>query len=507
MTERVISATPTTPLPEGAFLLPVCTDRLRFHMMLSALDRVAQDERDTDFLADYLNAQQYVADPTKSPCVAGLFNVTWEQSGCNIKFFVNGVEVATVDVCEISPPCNNTSMSAGADGEEDEEMPVQKVFIDCNTRELVVDYGGCNGECRFDLSCINGEGNTMPDDYTPPGETFFACGKAWGAVHGLWSLMLSMWDHCDEITPYPWAAIQAENPNWSINKFPTGFQALANLRDLKTLDYQIAEYTGNEQQVLCRVLPLFTATETDDLADDSKWEKFKGAFNSLDTDPVMDIQWQAFWRLMLSGNSIAVMGGPVIKREEVQAAAQSNAGDDTGDCSCPEAPDIKEPGGYGWMLHYKFKAALSADWVLTDLVRTLNGVFDDTPTGQYNAVNGNGQLDPVEADGTTMLKYAAIYWDAPAGWGRGVNPAPLYIASSPPVTLVPGTVWAENMAPVTGANAVWGDPVGINLAPGSEISFGIDGYNWYNDAPGGPLYITDIVIAGDGTPPVDIPVP
>ena len=385
---------------------------------------------------------------------------------------------------------------------EDTDMGVSKVYIDTETCELVVEYGGgCENECRFPLNCSTAPASDRPDDYTPPGggtggDEFSACGKAYAAVHAVMQLASSFWTHSNDITLFPFKAITEENPGIELDSYWKWIaKSLGLIGAVEPFSLEWTDQDDKEQTYLCYALPLFSDTPNNDLETDEAFSNFENVFmGQTAVDRLLNPWWGTFFRAIIW----------TIGKEQLGDIIVSNAGDTAENCDCPEQSPSEYPNGYGWVIDWNFKENGGAGWELdANVTQNANGFFVNDPGGQYNYVNGGAQFDPVDATSETRLKFAAFYFNAPQGWGGGTNPRPLKIASTPEQQLIPSTVWGENVSP--GAQKkIWASVEGIELTPGIEMQVGIDGYNWYQGQAGGPMYIERIIIAGDGPIPLDL---
>lgn len=383
-------------------------------------------------------------------------------------------------------------------GEDSEDMAVQKVYVDCETGELVVDYGGCNGECRFDLSCITTKTPPPPDEYTPPGggeggDTYYACAKAYAAVRTVMQMAESIFVHCDDITLTPWKDIQAENEGIEIHKSPSGWLALTYALGLKTLNFEWADQADLEQQYLCQAVNLFTSTKDDDLANDETWDKFTAIFRGA---YVGNFAWGSLFDYVIGAG---VSGGPgVIGREQLEELTVANAGDDTRNCDCPEIPDAELPDGYDWVYSWEFDAG-HTDWVLGEnTLQTSEGIHRDTVSGQYNLFNFSAVADAISADSTTKLKYAKLWVDGGAV-ELDNNSDALTIDSTPEVVLVPISALKTGVNYWGGAKTYqWASANGESLE-GFGLRFAYTGYEWPEGTA--KFRVMRVVVAGDGTPP------
>lgn len=404
--------------------------------------------------------------------------------------------------CEPCEPCSIIPPIIGDTGEDDNDMAVQKVYIDTETCELVVEYGGCSDACRFPLNCSTAPTSDMPDDFTPPGggeggDEYSACGKAYAAVHAVMQLAASVWTHSNDITLYPFKAISEENPGVEFDSYWKWIaKGLGAVGQVEPFFFEWTDQADKEQMYLCYALPLFTDTPENDFLTEGMFDKFENVFmGQTAIDRLLNPWWGTYLRAIIW----------MIGKDQLGEISTNNAGDTSQDCACPEVADPEVPVGvYSWVVDFNFTEGDCPPWQYDENVtRDTNGFWVNDPGGQYYAVNGGAQLDPTLADGTTKLKYAAFYYDAPLGWGGGVNPKPLRIASTPEVQLIPGSAWPENVAPGA-TKKVWASVEGEGLASGIELQVGIDGYDWYNNAHSGPMYIKRIILAGDGTQPFDI---
>jgi len=245
------------------------------------------------------------------------------------------------------------------------EMAVQKVWVDCETAELVVDYGGCDGECRYDLSCIVTDKPGVPDGYEPPGggndqDEYSACGKAYAVTEAIFDLAKSFWDHCDDVTIFPFKAIQNENPDIKLSgawKWVVKTEAFVLQKALGALGYDWEDLEEYKPKYLCLTEQLFTDTAANDLADGDIWDSFKGiywgpGFFGRITDPAIG----PFFNDLVTG---------VIGREQLGEILVSNAGDLTQDCECPDdiLPDIPPEFGFGWSHVWDFKNGTGYDGI------------------------------------------------------------------------------------------------------------------------------------------------
>lgn len=414
-------------------------------------------------------------------------SIAWEIFNRNI----------ALNACETSPGGNTTIIreiiTAFEDaGEGEDNMSVQKVWIDCTTGELVVDYGGCSGECRFDLSCIAADtGPDAPISPDPSGDgPFYACGKAYFAVRTVFQFAESLFTHCDDFLDLtPWGEIKAENPGVEYN-LATAYLARAKALEIKGLFAgEWTDVSDLEQSIRCAVLSLFTATDDDDLADSDNWASFKTAFAS-----GMDWRFWDFFVLVCNALGQAQLG----------QIALDHALDNTQDCGCPEPPDPELPEGYNWVYSLDFTTSLH-QWTLTGdggEIQDGTGIYDSTPGGEpWNYVSFQCKRDPENADATTVLKYAKVWFTAGAHWNRDGNADFLQFTGSTPATrILPMTLIAEDYEGGAAAR-LWTSEVGVVLGPsnGEFLKMNIGGYD--NNPITTTLKITKLVIAGDGALP------
>lgn len=496
-----LTPTPTTPLPLGVFLYPICTDRVGYGLMLSALDNLYHDDRDVTFLADFLNAQGNVDHPEQAPCFAGALNITTEQNGCLLRVLANGTPITDwIDICETIPGFTTdcpVTCGSGADSEESDDVAVQKVSIDCETGELVVDYGGCNGECRYDLSCISAP-QAPPAGYVPPGggenhDQYSACGKAYAAVRTIMQMGESFFTHCDDITFFPFADIQTENEGVEIRKNPDGLILLAYALGLKLINFEWTDQADLEQQYLCSVLPAFTNTDDNDLAIDANWETFRSVFRG---SGIGNYLWGSFFDYLLGGGATGTKG--VIGRDQLGAISQANAGDVTRDCGCPETIDPEIPLGYDWVVDFDF-AQTPAAWTISegDHIDAL-GIWSDpaAPWGNYNFA---AQALPSTADETTLIKYAKLYIES-GTTEIDNNEVPLSILFAIPIVLIPRSAFGASM-PGGAVTRLWASAEGQALTNAAALQINQAGFT--NNVAAN-LYVKRLVIAGDGTAPYGV---
>jgi hypothetical protein len=309
----------------------------------------------------------------------------------------------------------------------------------------------------------------------------------------------SIFAHCDDITLTPWADIQTENPGIDIDKSPSGWAAMAYALELKVIGLEWADQEELEQNYLCQAVNAFTDTAGDDLANDSNWDLFRSVFRG---SALGNYLWGSLYDYVIGGG---FSGGPgVLGREQISAIARANAGDTTRDCACPDAPDPELPEGYNWVYSLDFTTGLH-QWTLTGdggEVQDATGVYDSTPGGEpWNYVAFQVKRDPENADATTVLKYAKIWFSAGTHWNRDGNADFLqYTGTTPATRILPMTLIAEDYEGGA-ASRLWTSEVGVVLGPsgGEFLKMNIGGYD--NNPITTTLKITRLVIAGDGALP------
>jgi len=464
--------------------------------MLQALDMLWHDDRDVQFLADFLNAQDNVDHPETAPCFTSAINVTIEQDGCRLRVLANGTPITDwIDVCASLPGYSTDCpvVIAGADENEEGEKEPMKVYVDYDTCELVVDYGGCNGECRFPLTCIaNQTGPDSPNTPDPTGDgPFYACGKAYWAVRAVFRFAESLFTHCDDFLDFtPWGEIKNENPGIEYN-LATAYLARAKALEIKSLF--MGEWTDVEElepAIRCAVLSLFTSTDDDDLATDEAWSNFKTAFAA-------GMDWR-FWDFF-------VLVCHALGQEQIAQIALDHALDGTQDCDCPSAPDPELPEGYGWSYSFDFTVGLGAFTLTGDGGETQDetGVYDSTPGGPpWNYVSFLLEAISEDADTDTFLKYAKVWFNAGVHWNRDANGDFLqYDATTPATRILPMSLIAEDYEGGA-ASRLWTSEVGVAMDATHKLRMNIGGYD--NNPITTTLKITRLVIAGDGTPPYSL---
>lgn len=479
--------------------------------MLSALDNYFHDDRDVTFLADFLNAQNSVDHPEQAPCFVSALNINVEQDGCRLRVLANGTAITDwIDICETIPGFTTdcpVTCGSGADSEESDDVAVQKVWIDCETGELVVDYGGCNGECRYDLSCVTGQPGDLPDDYQPPpgGENhneYSACGKAYHAVNAVMDVAQSIFTHCDDVYPFPVNAVKSDNPDIEFNEvgLRLALQYAWEMRfGSEVLPGYTAEWADQESQrdrYICEAASIMTDTGDDDLADDDTWQSFVSIFRG----PILgNFIWGWFFDYILKEQKVLLLWTyGAMKRSQIREIALDGARDTEQTCDCPETLDPEIPTGYDWVIDYDF-TKIPEDWTISegDFIDA-NGIWA-TPTTPYGNYNFQAQALPYSADETTKIKYAKIYITS-GTTEIDNNEVPLSLLFQSPIVLIPRSAFGASM-PGGDTTRLWASADGQAMTNAAALQIGQAGYT--NNVAAN-LYVKRLVIAGDGTSPYTI---
>ena len=395
-----------------------------------------------------------------------------------------------------TPPTHcGVTCATGTPSTDESEDDMGQVVTDVTVNDdgqIVVWFGPCCSKVLDVASTTEPtpEDNTSPD---PTGDgPFYACAKAYWAVRVCMQFAESIFSHCDDLLDItPWGEIKAENPGIEYSLSWAYVARAEALKISKQLGADWVDQADLEDTYRCSVLPLFSNTDENDLADDNVWASFKIIFFG----GIDNFVWGAFWVNILNA----------LGKNQIGSIALNHATEDDKDCNCPEVPSGDLPTGYDWAYEFNFKTD-DQGWSLEDdtVSNSTYGLID-TPEGQYNLIHPKASRLAGDADATTYLKYAKIFYNVGVGYERTQYGELLYLDFSPAVSIVSQSQALNGAQYATGneTNKLWSSVDGVQITNGLKFGIGYDGY--LQEVPVQPLAITKIVLAGDGTPPFGTP--
>lgn len=474
--------TPSEPLPEGVFLLPVCTDREGFALMLSALDAAYREDNDVRVLADFLNAQNGIEDPSLVTCGAIPFpalSLQWDCFGERVRITADGTPVsdwfAIPCVSPNSPDCTDTF--GGGCGDCDDCEDCEDCEDDMSKCCLRFYQGKLQQLVCGQWEDVPGQGEGTPvtlDDgvkEAPEGqEEDWACSKATVIADTIWQIATYAVQHFND-PKFIWD-VQDEVGLDLSNAQLLGMQEFLFACNLLELEEFESVLSGENKTLLTCMLSRVLDGSNNDIGE-NQTRQIEDAVRSL----------TSMWTDPLNWTFLSQVVGSV-GRENWRIKTR-NAVYTPGNCCPEEGPEY--PPGTTWAKIIDLRESLYSGAIRGNKSSWVEGqgVVADI-SANFEGIAGYEISRPSPAS-TCQLLYVELHYSSwPTAPGKSVS---AWTYHHPNVLNSLASFWGRSVIAFE---------VNETVNQGEKLEFGNANVGSSDPLPSGTSVLTHIIIAGSG---------